>query len=203
LQEMGLLPRRRDDRPSTLSSEATTETIELLPGRRVRFKHPDTRIDLGGIAKGFAVDQAIDVLRYHGMPAGLINAGGDLAAFGPTPHPVHIRDPRDPRRLMCRVNLSNQALASSGRYFDLFQSAHAIGLAVIDPRNWKPAYANLGATVRAPSCMLADALTKVVMVAGPSAGALLDHYRADAFVVSANGNVQMTRGLQSTVCLAA
>jgi FAD:protein FMN transferase len=203
LQDMGLLPRLRDDRPSTSGNRATTEAIELLPGRRVRFKQPDTRIDLGGIAKGFAVDRATEVLRDRGMPAALVNAGGDLAVFGPSPHTVYIRDPRDPGCLMCRVGLSNEALASSGRCFDPFRSSEAIGSAVIDPSSWKPARTALGATVCAPSCMLADALTKVVMVAGPSAAHLLEHYRAGALVVSADGNVQMTRDLQSAVCLAA
>jgi FAD:protein FMN transferase len=78
---------------------------ELLPGHRVRFQHPDTRIDLGGIAKGFAVDRAINVLREHAMPAGLLNAGGDLAVFEPNPNPVRIRDPRNPSRLLRRLGL--------------------------------------------------------------------------------------------------
>jgi thiamine biosynthesis lipoprotein len=203
LQDLGLLPRLRDDRPSPSGNRATTAAIELLPGRRVRFKHPDTRIDLGGIAKGFAVDRAIEVLRRHGVPAALVNAGGDLAVLGREPHTVYIRDPRDPGRLMCRVGVSNEALASSGRYFDPFASAKPLGSAVIDPGSRKQAHAALGATVRAPSCMLADALAKVLMVAGPCAAHLLEHYRADALVVSEDGSVQMTRDLQSAVYLAA
>jgi thiamine biosynthesis lipoprotein len=202
LQQLGLLPRHRDHRTWLAPSQATTEAIELLPGERVRFKSSGTRIDLGGIAKGFAVDRAIDVLRSAAIPTALVNAGGDLAAFGPSPHTVAVRDPRDPRRLMCRIVLGNEALASSGRYFDPFGSSEPVSSAVIDPSSQKPSHAALGATVRAPSCMLADALTKVVMLAGPSATALLDHYRAGALVVSAGGIVRMTRDLQSTVCLA-
>jgi thiamine biosynthesis lipoprotein len=203
LQEMGLLPRPRDDRPPSSGERATTQAIELLAGRRVRFKHPDIRIDLGGIAKGFAVDRAIDVLRDRGMLAGLVNAGGDLAAFGSSPHSVCIRDPRDPGRSLCRISVSDEALASSGRCFDPFHSHEPVGSAVIDPSNRKPVRAALGATVRAPSCMLADALTKVVMVARPSAAQLLQYYRAGALVVAADGRVQMTRDLQGAVCLAA
>src|SRR5262249_60100512 len=113
---------------------APTEAIELLPGDRVRFRHPGLRIDLGGIAKGFAVDRALDVLRDRGMPAGLVNAGGDLAAFGPATETVHIRHPLDPRRLVCGIEIDNQALASSGNRFDPFRSANLSRPAIIDPR---------------------------------------------------------------------
>jgi thiamine biosynthesis lipoprotein len=203
LQDMGLLPRLKVDRSSSPEKFATGEAVELLPDNCVRFKHPGARIDLGGIAKGFAVDRAIDVLRDHGMPRGLVNAGGDLAAFGPHPETICIRDPRDPRRLLLRIEIDNQALASSGHFFDPFRSASALGSAIIDPCTRKPAQTNDAATVRAPSCMVADALTKVVMVAGPSATALLEHCCASALVVSAAGDVQMTSDLQNAVCLAA
>jgi FAD:protein FMN transferase len=203
LQEMGLLARPREQRQAAARDRATTAAIELLPGHRARFKQPDMRIDLGGIAKGFAVDRAIDVLREHGMPTGLVNAGGDLAVFGPNLNAVHIRDPRDPGRLLCRLGLRNEALASSGRQFDPFVSAQAIAAPVIiDPIARKPAHAALGASVRAPCCMLADALTKVVMLTGPPAAHLLDHYRAGALLVLADGAVHMTPDVASAVCLA-
>jgi thiamine biosynthesis lipoprotein len=181
---------------------ASSEAIELLPGRRVRFSHHGVKIDLGGIAKGFAVDRAVRVLQGHGMSRGLVNAGGDLAAFGP-PEAVHVRDPRDPRRLLCCVVLRDGALASSGNSLDALQFTEVICSAIIDPSSGKPARGIAGATVHAPCCMLADALTKVVMVAGPSATALLEHYRAGALMVARDGTVQMTRDFESTVCRAA
>ena len=65
---------------------------------------PAIRIDLGGIAKGFAVDRALDVLRGRGLVRGLVNAGGDLAAFGPEPELVHHSpSPRMPAASICRV----------------------------------------------------------------------------------------------------
>jgi thiamine biosynthesis lipoprotein len=203
LQEIGVLPRWRNDQPSATANRTTTEAINLLPGRRVGFSHPETRIDLGGIAKGFAVDRAIDVLRRHGMPTGVVNAGGDLAVFGPNPCDVDIRDPHDPSCLLCRVGLSNSAMASSGQCFDPFHSMETLGSAIINPYVGSPARAARGAAVRAPCCMLADALTKVVMIAGPSAIDVLEHCQAGALVVSADGSVQMTRDFESVVCLAA
>jgi len=202
LEDLGLLPRPSGGGVSASGDLATAQAIELLPGHRIRFRQPDVRIDLGGIAKGFAVDRAIDVLRVHGIPAALVNAGGDLAAFGPSPHNVDIRDPRSPDRLICRVGLRNRAMASSGSCFDPFGSI-VTASAIIDPRNRKPARAIAGVTVCAPCCVLADALTKVVMVAGASADALLDRYQAAAFVVLSDGSVQVTREFESGVRLAA
>jgi thiamine biosynthesis lipoprotein len=202
LQEMRLLPRAGAWRPP-VGNPPTSEAIELLPGRRVRFTHPGTTIDLGGIAKGFAVDRAIDILRDHDMPVALVNAGGDLAALGSCLCTVDIRDPRDPSRLICRVDLSNGALASSGSRSEPFQSAEATGSAIIDPRNRSRASAISGATVRASCCMLADALTKVVIIAGRSAGGLLDHYDAGAFIALEDGSIEMTPDFAGIVCLAA
>jgi FAD:protein FMN transferase len=182
---------------------ATSTAIELLPDNHVRFTHPDVRVDLSGIAKGFAVDRALDVLRDHGMPQGLVNAGGDLAVFGPRAESVHVRDPRDPSRLLLQVAVAGRALASSGRCFDPFRSAASVPPAIIDPSTGEAVQAIHAATVRAPSCMLADGLTKVVMVAGTRASDALAHYRAGALVVRADGSIQMTEDLQDAVCLAA
>jgi thiamine biosynthesis lipoprotein len=188
LQDLGLLP--PDERPAATRSAAASAHIELLAGRRVRFHHPDLRIDLGGIAKGFAVDRAVDALRACDVRAGLVNAGGDLVAFGPRPHTVHVRDPRDPRRLLCALEVHEEALATSACRDPLRPDATAA--AIVDPRTGERASAIIGATVRAPSCMLADALTKVVMVAPTDALALLDHFHANALIVLADGAVRVT-----------
>jgi thiamine biosynthesis lipoprotein len=200
LQDMKLLP-RHPDRPAA-SFRSVSNAIELLHDGRVRFKHPHLQIDLGGIAKGFAVDRATDVLREHGVPMGLVNAGGDLAAFGTRLWNIDIRNPREPACLLCRVGLRDAALASSGSCFDPVMSVNTGISAVIDPRSGT-AVRTPGATVRASSCMIADALTKVVMLAGPSAGPVLDHYAADAMIMRADGSLQMTQDFDSAVCLAA
>jgi thiamine biosynthesis lipoprotein len=169
----------------------------------VRFRERGVRIDLGGIAKGFAVDRAVDALRAHGVRGGLVNAGGDLAAFGPLPHTVHIRDPGDPRRLMCALDIRDEALATSGARFDPLHSAEAAGVAIIDPATRTPAHMVRGVTVRAATCMLADALTKTVMVAPASAPALLGSLRASALAVLANGDICVSEGWQDAIRLAA
>lgn len=191
LQQLGQLPPDEEVASTSVTRIPMAEAIELLADNHIRFTHPSVRIDLGGIAKGFAVDRAIDALRGQGVRSAIVNAGGDLAAFGPEARTIHVRDPRSPDKLICQVEVSNQALASSGRRFDPFCSTvPRMDSAVIEPMTRMPAHAVHGATVRAPSCIIADALTKVVMLAGTEAAAPLSHYRASAIFVSADGDVR-------------
>jgi thiamine biosynthesis lipoprotein len=161
------------------------------------------KIDLGGIAKGFAVDRAVEALLGQGIAEGLVNAGGDLRVFGPRSHAVDIRDPRQPDRALYRIALHDAALASSAGRFDPTCSPHALDCGVIDPATAMPVQAIIGATACAPSCMIADALTKVVMNAGEGAAAILEHYGANALFVSARGQVHITADWKNEVHLAA
>jgi thiamine biosynthesis lipoprotein len=192
LQELGMLPPNEGERDVGRIERATSGAIELLPDHRVRFHHPATRIDLGGIAKGFAVDRAIDALREQRQSHGLVNAGGDLATFGSFPETVALRDPRNPCNPIGNIAIANEALASSGRLFNPFETADALGSAAIDPATQKPTTEIAGASVRASSCAIADALTKVVMITGERAAELLSQYRADALMVMASGDVRVT-----------
>jgi FAD:protein FMN transferase len=175
----------------------------LLPPRHVRFANPNITIDLGGIAKGFAVDRAIAALRDHNVRQGLVNAGGDLAAFGPDAAVVSLRDPRDPRRIMGHVDITNEALAASGRQVDPFRCSETRESAVIDPGTSRPARMAVGATVCARRCMVADALTKIVMIAGEAAASVLAEYQASAVFVSQDGDLRVSAGWQNAVRLAA
>jgi FAD:protein FMN transferase len=211
LQRLGLLP----DVPGVIALMASGEReknargggahdrVQLLPDNRVRFADPSVKVDLGGIAKGFAVDRAVEALRRHGIAEGLVNAGGDLSVFGPHIHAIDIRDPRQPDRPLCRVALVHAALASSASRFDSVRSHHALDSAVIDPSIMMPARSVIGATVCAPCCTIADALTKVVMNSAEAAGPMLEHYGADALLVSAHGEVHMTADWKNEVHLAA
>ncbi|MCC8966751.1 FAD:protein FMN transferase [Bradyrhizobium sp. Pear76] len=202
LQAVGLLPGADGER-AVVPAPCVGDAIELLPERIVRFQAPDTRIDLGGIAKGFAVDRAIEVLREFDVPAGLVNASGDLRVFGAAPHAVDLRDPRDPLRLLARIEMAGEALASSARRFDLMEGSTLGASAIINPATGEPAAAMIGATIRTSSCMIADALTKVVMILGTGAGDLLEHYGASALLVAADGDIQITSDWSQAVHLAA
>ena len=190
LTRLGLLPRVGADWPSRAGARSPEPPVELLSRGRVRFTHRGVKIDLGGIAKGFAVDRAVATLRACGVPRGLVNAGGDAAAFGPEPYTVDVRDPRHRGRILLHVQIRDEAIASSGRAFDC--GAGQASMAIVDPRSEQPAAAVHGASVRAASCVIADALTKLVVLAGQSADALLARYDASALLVPRGGDILMS-----------
>lgn len=146
-----------------------------LEGRnRVRATAP-IDIDLGGIAKGYAVDCAVNALRRAGARAGLVNAGGDLRVFGTGAWtPVRVRHPGDPAVAAPLFELQDAAVATSGDYF-------CDGGNLIDHRARRTRRYAGSVSVVAPSCMLADALTKIVVLAPARAPALLASYGAHAF----------------------
>lgn len=116
-------------------------------------------LDLGGIAKGYAVDQAVAVLRAHGIAGGLVNAGGDLRAFGPRAWPVEVQHPVVRPRARRLLRLRDAALATSLGAPDNAEFVRTRGRAPC----WRCS------TVLARDCATADALTKwALQAAAPS-----------------------------------
>ena len=105
--------------------------------------------------------------------------------------------------MLCRTEISNAALASSGRMINWSRSEAAEDCAVFDPNTQSPVRRTAGATVRASCCMIADALTKVVMIAREEAMNLLKQYRANALFVLESGDVWVTPDWQNAVRFAA
>ncbi len=166
--EAGVLPTNRDWR------------IE----NQTFIKQSNCVIDLGGIAKGYAVDQAIDILHRAGCTQILINAGGDMRQCGDAPTIVHLRSADDPTNLPLALSLHNQALASSAAGG---LHAHGVGSksSIISGLSRRPVDVGAAASVVAPSCMEADILTKVVLVSGNPDHPMLARHRAR--VVQYNG----------------
>lgn len=158
--------------------------MELLPNRQVRFHQPIT-VDLGGIAKGYAVDVAVQTLQAHGVQAGQVNAGGDLRTFGPHPSPVDIRHPRNPAGRGLQLQLLGAALATSSPAFTLKGRGRSRRSHLVNPIAQQPVTHPISVSVRAPECWLADALTKVVLNAPEQAAPLLSRYQAEAWILTA------------------
>ena len=192
LEALGFLPKPADWKPA--QRWASFADVELLPGNRVRFHRADVRIDLGGIAKGFAVDRAVEALRRAGAQCGLVNAGGDLRAFGDRPQRIAVRHPENPQEMHFALRLKNAALATSAHYFAGRWSPGQTLAPIVDPRTGARAEQVRSATVRAPSAMLADALTKVVMLAGEAALPTLTHFRSDAIFIATDAEAMCSPG---------
>ena len=157
----------------------TWRDIEIDRMNRIRFARP-LLVDFGGIAKGFAVDRAIAALRANSIIAGLVNAGGDLRVFGDATEIVRIRAANDPARAGALISLRNRALATSAFYFNKNNGHHS---PIIDGRTRAAIDDKISATVSAPDCMTADALTKIALLLREDARLVFEHYAADAFVL--------------------
>jgi thiamine biosynthesis lipoprotein len=151
--------------------------LVLMPGSKVLLERR-MLIDLGGIAKGFAVDRAIHALKAGGCVEGEVNAGGDLRRFGPVARPVHLRRRRG---LVQVAQLRCGAVATSVPHARLEDRlAQPLG-SIFDPRARRAWQADGAVMVAARTCMVADALTKVAALAGPACAALLERFGAQAF----------------------
>jgi thiamine biosynthesis lipoprotein len=158
----GVLP---DHGFARLDAPSGSDAVALLPGRCVALRRP-VLLTLDGIAKGYAVDLAIDALARAGVQQAVVNAGGDLRAFGPQALPLGIRSADGTIRDAGR--LRNAAVASSA--IGLGATAHArFPGCVLDPAGEKPMPRVPQVwSVRAAQCWRADALTKVAALAAPA-----------------------------------
>lgn len=155
-------------------------TALRLEGRTVTLDRPAC-LDVGGIAKGYAVDQAVEAMRRTGATRGLVNAGGDLRSFGSEPWPVAVVDPLT-RRPQVMIALDNEALATSA-------GVPGKGAALAFRHLPSSSGRWLSVSVRAPNACDADALTKVVWAMGDGAAAMLLDHGAVAFAIDANRRV--------------
>lgn len=169
----GLLP-RPEGAPEP-DAAASWRDIEILADGRVRFAKP-LWIDLGGIAKGYAVDCAIEAMALPDHVQCCVNAGGDLRVSGPSPRPIQLAMTAED--LVPVIALQNASLASSTSARRL----GAMGGAHVDGRHRRKVGSRRFASVVAQSCMVADALTKPVLAKGDGAQALLRKFDAVAYV---------------------
>jgi len=178
LVEWGYLPS-----PGGNGADVTcTGMLAVDEDRRIRKLHSGW-IDLGGIAKGYAVDAAIDALASMGVESACVNAGGDLRVLGSAPYEVSIRDPHDPASIAMRKAVGDGALATSGAYFTRKQCGGVLRSALIDGRQGEAITRDFSVSVLAPQCMIADALTKVVAATADVHHPLLAQYEASAFII--------------------
>ncbi|MDH3495576.1 MAG: FAD:protein FMN transferase [Gemmatimonadota bacterium] len=128
----------------------------------VRFTQPDLGIDLGGIAKGYGVDQAVAVLRDWGIEHALVNVGGDLYAMGRSadggPWRVGVRSPDRADQLVAEFDLEDAAVATSGDYLQYFEYGGRRYHHLLDPVTGEPRVSVMRSiTAQAGDCMTADA----------------------------------------------
>ncbi|ADQ84288.1 FAD:protein FMN transferase [Methylovorus sp. MP688] len=159
--------------PQDFSPRQPLEITSHEDGTASLKKQANTLIDLGGIAKGYAVDLAIEALQAMGVPSALINAGGDMRIYGTTEAPIHRRQ----HQMYVPLGyLHNQALATSGQPSN--RDTALDQLPIVDPntRQCLPALAH-PISIVANTAMAADALTKLAWLNALNP-ALLERYHA-------------------------
>jgi thiamine biosynthesis lipoprotein len=166
----------------------------------IRFLRPGMRIDLGGIAKGYAVDRSIEILRELGIEHAMVNAGGDTRLLGDRrgkPWIVGVRDPRNEGRMVTRLPLENEAISTSGDYERYFEEDGVRYHHILVPGTGEVARAVRSATIIGPDATLTDGLSTTVFVLGVERGMELVSRLSgvEAVIVDKDGRIFYSAGL--------
>ncbi|MGD8831926.1 MAG: FAD:protein FMN transferase [Pseudomonadales bacterium] len=171
---------------------------------RVRFTHPHVYIDLGGIAKGYAVDRCIELLMAQGITQASVAAGGDSRILGDRngePWTVGVRDPRHKGAVAVLLPLVDTAVSTSGDYERFFEEGGVRYHHILDPSTGDSARKSWSVTILGPEATFTDALSTSVFVLGPEKGlALIDSLPGiDAIIIDARGQLRYSADLAEAV----
>lgn len=180
-----------------LHTDAQTQTIYL--------EQPGMRIDVGGIGKGYAADQAVVAMKKAGASAGVVALSGDIKTFGQLPggnkFPVGIQHPRREGEVLVFLDLQDEAISTAGDYERFFERDGVRYHHILDPATLQPAHGAQSVTVVAKDGVWADGLDTGIFVMGPERGMeLVEHLEnVEAVIVDAEGHVHVSSGLSKRV----
>ncbi len=191
------LPGRRSLQVITSPVQTQLDSIRMEPATRMVTLPAGLRLDLGGVAKGWAAQQAMLRLNVYG--AALVNAGGDIAISRPFGNgntwPVGVTDPFNPTTNLALLQVPCGGVATSGKDFHNWLVNGSQQHHIIDPRSGAPAQTDLlTATVLAETVMEAERAAKTIFMLGSRTGLewLQAHPQLSGILISENGNIQQT-----------
>lgn len=166
----------------------------------IRFSHPGVRINLGGIAKGYAVERGAAILREHGIRHAVLNAGGDTRVLGDRrgqPWIVGIRHPRLDAEVVTRLPVVDEAVSTSGDYERFFDEDGRRYHHILNPATGEPTEGILSVTVIGPDATMTDGLSTTLFVLGVDEGLeLIERFPGyEAVIVAADGTLSYSSGL--------
>lgn len=169
--------------------------------RTIEFARSDVRIDLGGIAKGHAVDNCIALLEARGVKQALVIAGGDSRVLGDRrgrPWMIGIRDPRRKDAMVAMLPLVDAAISTSGDYERYFEADGVRHHHILDPRTGMSATGVRSVTIVGPDTTTTEGISKSVFIMGPERGIRFAESFAgiDAVIIDGDGNMHCTAGLR-------
>jgi thiamine biosynthesis lipoprotein len=165
------------------------------------------RIDVGGIGKGYAADQAVDALRRAGAIAGVVALSGDIKTFGRLPDgkmfPIGIQHPRKDGSVLAWIDLQDEAISTAGDYERFFERDGVRYHHILDPLTLQPARGCQSVTVIAREGVWADGLDTGIFVMGAERGMKLVETLPDveAIIVDAEGHLLVSSGLNQRIRL--
>jgi len=189
------------DKLQHLLSAINYRHIQLNPRKRtIHYRHPKVRIDLGGIAKGHAVDQGIRILQQCGVKHALVSAGGDSRILGDKlglPWMTGIRHPREKNGFAVVLPLTNTAISTSGDYERYFIEKGVRYHHIISPESGRPADKARSVTILGKDATNTDALSTAIFVMGPKKGLQTVEQLPgiEAIIIDSAGKIHYTSGL--------
>jgi len=176
----------------------------ILQDGKIKFAKKGMGIDLGGIAKGYAVDAAIKVLKEKNVKSAMVNAGGDIYVLGRKqgkPWRIGIRHPRKEGEILGIVEVEDRAIVTSGDYERFFFSEGKRYHHIFNPKTGYPAEECQSVTIVAKKATFADGLATGVFVLGPKEGmALIESLEeVEGVIVNKEGEVSVSSGLVSKI----
>ena len=200
-----------DTRMNRLPDKATAKRMVRLINYRhiildrekltVFLTEKGMRIGFGGIGKGYAAEKAKQVMIGMGADSGIVNASGDLAAWGNQPDgkpwTIGIADPNSAGKPFSFLNITNMALATSGNYEKFILIGGKKYSHTIDPRTGLPITGIKSVTIISPHAELADAMATPVMIMGIRAGLdMIDQIRdMEAIVIDDNDKIYTSKNI--------
>jgi len=180
------------------------KNIMISQDGKIFLKKEGMSIDLGGIAKGYAVDRAFDILRGLGYRNLIVNAGGDLKVGGMKfgePWSIGIQNPRDKEKIIAKIKLSKGAIATSGDYEKYFIYQGKRYHHIINPRDGLPAEGCQSVSVLCKEGILADSMATAIFVLGPEKGfSLCQRTKGiDCLIIDREGKMVVTQGLKAII----
>lgn len=171
------------------------------------IKDPEMLLDLGGIAKGYAVDEAIRVLKENKIKSGIVNLGGDIYVLGTkpdgSPWKVGINNPEiGANNPIASIAVSDKSVLTSGNYERFFIEEDTVYHHIIDPETGRPADSGLiSVTIVSDSCMDADVLATSVLILGVEEGLDLieDQAGVEGLLITEDKQIYVSSGLRDEV----
>lgn len=197
--------------PTTEELEALRPLVDLQAvhadvwERTIYLERAGMRVDVGGIGKGYAADQAVLAMKKSGASAGVVALAGDIKTFGKLPgrgtFPIGVQHPRKGGAMVAYLELQDEAISTAGDYERFFEKDGVRYHHILDPATLQPASGCQSVTVIAKEGILADGLDTGVFVMGPERGMELVEQldEVEAIIVDRSGAIRISSGLRNRV----